>query len=282
MLAHPILIQRPIVIAPPGVRLCRPSEVVLDILPAPQRGAFAKEDGEPVVDARRAHRQAGAVTDRRLPQRVAAEGIGTALLLAAVVGSGIMGERLAGGSIGLALLANTLATAAALVALILAFGAVSGAHFNPAVTLSLASRGALPWRAVPGYLAAQSAGAVLGVWLAHVMFDLPVMGLPTRDQEPDGWSGRLAAPFRAMRLPTTRAWRRARAVQDAARRRGAPGPLCGLLDRACARRSTARQVGTEGCRLQSNRRMGVGSRCHGRAVVGVEQHLAPQKDAGKL
>src|SRR3712207_4197857 len=84
-----------------------------------------------------------------------------------------MADRLAGGNEGVALLANTLATAGALVALILTFGPISGAHFNPAVTLALAARRALPWRAVPGYLVAQLAGAVLGVWLAHVMFGLP-------------------------------------------------------------------------------------------------------------
>src|SRR5438270_2132102 len=110
-----------------------------------------------------------------LMRRLTAELIGTAMLLAAVVGSGIMGERLAAGNVALALLANTLATAAALVALILTFGPISGAHFNPAVTLSLALRRALPWGAVPGYLLAQMAGAVLGVWLAHLMFGLPVM-----------------------------------------------------------------------------------------------------------
>jgi len=110
-----------------------------------------------------------------LARRLVAEAVGTALLLAAVVGSGIMAERLAGGNVAVALLANTLATAGALIALILAFGPISGAHFNPAVTLALASRKALPWKAVPGYLAVQVAGAVLGVWLAHVMFGLPVM-----------------------------------------------------------------------------------------------------------
>src|SRR5262249_27161108 len=89
---------------------------------------------------------------------------------AAVVGSGIMAERLSGGSSALALLANTVATAAALVALILTFGAISGAHFNPAVSMADASQGKLPWREVPLYVAAQLGGAVLGVWIAHVMF----------------------------------------------------------------------------------------------------------------
>jgi glycerol uptake facilitator-like aquaporin len=109
-----------------------------------------------------------------LGRRVTAEAIGTALLLAAVVGSGIMGERLAGGNVAMALLANTMATGAALVALILAFGPISGAHLNPAVTLADASQGGLSWGDVPGYLAAQIAGAVVGVATADVMFREPV------------------------------------------------------------------------------------------------------------
>jgi len=96
------------------------------------------------------------------------------MLLAAVVGSGIMGERLAGGNVALALLANTLATGAALVALILTFGSISGAHFNPAVTLADASQGGLAWRDVPAYIIAQIVGAFAGVAIAHVMFGLPV------------------------------------------------------------------------------------------------------------
>ncbi len=107
-------------------------------------------------------------------RRIAAETLGTSLLLAAVVGSGIMGERLAGGNVAVALLANTLATGAMLVALILAFGPISGAHFNPAVTIADASQGGLPWREVPGYLAAQVAGAFAGVAAAHLMFSEPV------------------------------------------------------------------------------------------------------------
>jgi glycerol uptake facilitator-like aquaporin len=103
-------------------------------------------------------------------RRIAAEAVGTAFLLAAVVGSGIMGERLAGGNVAIALLANTLATGAMLVTLILTFGPISGAHFNPAVTLTDASQGGLPWRDVPGYLAAQVAGAFAGVAAAHAMF----------------------------------------------------------------------------------------------------------------
>jgi glycerol uptake facilitator-like aquaporin len=103
-------------------------------------------------------------------RRIAAEALGTAFLLAAVVGSGIMGERLAGGNVAIALLANTLATGAMLVTLILTFGPISGAHFNPAVTLADASQGGLPWREVPGYVAAQLLGAFTGVAAAHVMF----------------------------------------------------------------------------------------------------------------
>ena len=110
-----------------------------------------------------------------LTRRFAAECVGTALLLAAVVGSGIMGERLAAGNTGLALLANTLATGAALVAIILAFGPISGAHLNPAVTLADASLGGLPWRDVPVYVAAQFAGALAGVAAAHLMFGEPVL-----------------------------------------------------------------------------------------------------------
>ena len=106
-----------------------------------------------------------------LHRRIVAEAIGTAMLLAAVVGSGIMGDRLSGGNQAIALLANTLATGAALVALILTFGSVSGAHFNPAVTIADASQGGLAWREVPGYLVAQFGGAVIGVWAAHAMFE---------------------------------------------------------------------------------------------------------------
>jgi glycerol uptake facilitator-like aquaporin len=111
------------------------------------------------------------------PRRLAAEATGTALLLAAVVGSGIMAERLAGGNEAIALLANTIATGAALVALILTFGGVSGAHFNPVVTLADASQGGLAWRDVPGYVGAQVGGGVIGVWLAHAMYAEPLFAL---------------------------------------------------------------------------------------------------------
>lgn len=109
-----------------------------------------------------------------LGRRLAAETIGTAMLLATVVGSGIMAERLAGGNVAIALLGNTLATGAALVALILAFGPISGAHFNPAVTLSDAWQGGLRWAEVPSYVTGQVLGAFVGVAAAHVMFELPL------------------------------------------------------------------------------------------------------------
>ncbi len=109
-----------------------------------------------------------------MSRRLSAEAVGTALLLATVVGSGIMGDRLAGGNVAIALLANTLATGAMLAALILTFGPISGAQFNPAVTLSVASQGQMAWRDVPGYLAAQFAGAFAGVATAHLMFGEPL------------------------------------------------------------------------------------------------------------
>ena len=109
-----------------------------------------------------------------MARRAVAEALGTAGLLAAVVGSGIMGERLAAGNIAIALLANSIATGAMLVALILTFGPISGAHFNPVVTLADASQGGLAWREVPVYLAAQIAGAFAGVAAAHLMFSQPL------------------------------------------------------------------------------------------------------------
>ncbi|HEX8847030.1 MAG TPA: MIP/aquaporin family protein [Pyrinomonadaceae bacterium] len=109
-----------------------------------------------------------------LARRATAEALGTMMLLAAVVGSGIMGERLAGGNVAIALLANTIATGAALCALILTFGPISGAHFNPAVTLADASQGGLPWSDVPAYVGAQVIGAFVGVACANLMFELPI------------------------------------------------------------------------------------------------------------
>lgn len=109
-----------------------------------------------------------------LARRVVAEGLGTALLLAAVVGSGIMGERLADGNVAIALLANSIATGGVLMALILTFGPISGAHFNPAVTLADAWQGGLPWPEVPAYVTAQVIGAFAGVAAAHLMFGEPI------------------------------------------------------------------------------------------------------------
>jgi glycerol uptake facilitator-like aquaporin len=109
-----------------------------------------------------------------LAERMIAEFIGTAFLLAAVVGSGIMAERLAGGNVALALLCNTLATGAILPVIILMFGSISGAHFNPVVSLAFALRGELSWRLALLYGAIQVIAAIAGVWIAHLMFDLPV------------------------------------------------------------------------------------------------------------
>jgi glycerol uptake facilitator-like aquaporin len=114
-----------------------------------------------------------------LPRRAAAEALGTAFLLATVIGSGIMGERLCGGNVAIALLANTLATGAGLAALILTFGSISGAHFNPAVTLADATQGGLPWREVPVYVTAQVVGAFFGVAVAHAMFGEAVFSAST-------------------------------------------------------------------------------------------------------
>ncbi|MFL5319287.1 MAG: MIP/aquaporin family protein [Myxococcaceae bacterium] len=117
-----------------------------------------------------------------MSRRLAAEFVGTALLLSTVVGSGFMGERLCGGNVAGALLANTISTGAGLVALILTFGPVSGAHFNPAVTLADASQRGMPWRLVPGYVAAQIAGAGLGVVCAHLMFGEPALMLSLHER----------------------------------------------------------------------------------------------------
>jgi len=107
-------------------------------------------------------------------RRAVTELLGTAFLLAAIVGSGIMAQRLAGGNVALALLANTIATGAALMALIVAFGPISGAHFNPAVTLGQVLLRTMPWQEAPAYLGAQLVGAFLGVAVAHAMFGLPL------------------------------------------------------------------------------------------------------------
>ena len=115
-----------------------------------------------------------------LPRKLCAEALGTALLLAIVIGSGIMAERLSGGNSALALLANTLATVAGLYVLIEVFGPISGAHFNPAVSAVMARRGELPKPALLPYIAAQLIGAMLGAWLAHAMFDMTILQFSTR------------------------------------------------------------------------------------------------------
>jgi glycerol uptake facilitator-like aquaporin len=117
------------------------------------------------------------VVDER--KKLAAEALGTGLLLAVVIGSGIMGDRLSGGNVAVALLANTLATGAGLVALILAFGPISGAHFNPAVSIVSAMQGGFSWGCVSRYIVAQIVGAFLGVAVAHLMFELPLFSVST-------------------------------------------------------------------------------------------------------
>jgi len=131
-----------------------------------------------------------------LARRFVAEGLGTALLLTTVVGSGIMAERLAAGNVALALLANTLATGAGLLAIIFTFGGVSGAHFNPVVTVADASQGGLPWRDVAPYIAAQVLGAFAGVVLAHVMFELPLVSASRHVRTGFGqWTAEFTATF---------------------------------------------------------------------------------------
>ena len=131
-----------------------------------------------------------------LAQRIVAEGLGTAFLLAAVVGSGVMAAKLSGGNGALALLCNTLPTGAILAVLILTFGPVSGAHFNPAVSIASALRRELPARAAAVYIAAQIAGAVAGVWAAHAMFDLPVWQISlTVRTGPGQWLAECVATF---------------------------------------------------------------------------------------
>ena len=131
-----------------------------------------------------------------LKRRLFAEGLGTALLVAAVVGSGIMGEQLAGGNAAIALLGNTLATGAVLVVLILVFGPISGAHFNPVVSLSFALQGKLKWAEFPAYVALQIAGGIAGAVLAHVMFSLPLIQTSTHVRTGIGvWTGEIVASF---------------------------------------------------------------------------------------
>jgi glycerol uptake facilitator-like aquaporin len=131
-----------------------------------------------------------------LVRRVFCEGLGTAFLLAAVVGSGIMAQKLAGGNVALALLGNTLPTGAMLVVLILMFGPLSGAHFNPAVSTAFALRGELPCLEAAVYIVAQIIGAIIGVWTAHLMFELPLWQFSaTVRTGPGQWLAEAVATF---------------------------------------------------------------------------------------
>jgi glycerol uptake facilitator-like aquaporin len=131
-----------------------------------------------------------------LSQRVFVEGLGTAFLLAAVVGSGIMAQRLAGGNAALALLGNTLPTGAILVVLILVFGPLSGAHFNPAVSIAAALRRELPWPDAAAYIPVQLIGGVIGVWTAHLMFELPLWQVSQHARTGTGqWVAEFVATF---------------------------------------------------------------------------------------
>jgi len=129
-------------------------------------------------------------------QKLLAETLGTALLLAVVIGSGIMAERLSGGNAAIALLANTLATVGGLYILIEVFGPISGAHFNPAVSLVMATRGHLAWPMLPPYVVSQLVGAMLGAWLAHAMFDMSILQWSTRPRSGTGqWMAEAVATF---------------------------------------------------------------------------------------
>ncbi len=131
-----------------------------------------------------------------LPRRLLAEALGTAFLLAAVVGSGIMAQRLSGGNGALALLCNTLPTGAILTVLILMFGSLSGAHFNPAVSVAFALRRELPWPEAASYLAVQIIGGLIGVWTAHLMFELPVWQVSLNARTgPGQWLAEFVATF---------------------------------------------------------------------------------------
>lgn len=131
-----------------------------------------------------------------LARRLAGEAMGTAFLLAAVVGSGIMAQKLSGGNIALALLGNTLPTGAILAVLILIFGPVSGAHFNPAVSAAFVLRQKLSWTDAAAYIGAQVIGGLIGVWLAHLMFELPLWQLSTTIRTgPGQWLAEFVATF---------------------------------------------------------------------------------------
>lgn len=129
-------------------------------------------------------------------QKLLAETLGTGLLLAVVIGSGIMAERLSGGNVAIALLANTLATVGGLYILIEVFGPISGAHFNPAVSLVMAARGNLPWSMLAPYVVSQLVGAMLGAWLAHAMFDMSILQWSSKVRSGNGqWIAEAVATF---------------------------------------------------------------------------------------
>jgi glycerol uptake facilitator-like aquaporin len=136
------------------------------------------------------------VDNQSLARRLVAEALGTSLLLAAVVGSGVMAQRLADGNNAIALLCNTAATGAALVVLITVFAPLSGAHFNPAVTLYFAIRGEIAWRNAAAYMAVQIVAAIAGVWLAHAMFGMPVIEVSRKLRDgPAQWLSEFVATF---------------------------------------------------------------------------------------
>lgn len=129
-------------------------------------------------------------------QRMLAEGLGSFFLFAAVIGSGVMAEALAGGNVAVALLGNTLATGAILFVLITMLGPISGAHFNPAVTLVMAGRGQIPWRETVPFIVVQLLGGALGAWAAHLMFDLPILQYSVKARAGIGqWTGEAIATF---------------------------------------------------------------------------------------
>ena len=131
-----------------------------------------------------------------LARRLCAEAVGSAMLFATVIGSGIMAERLAGGNVAVALLGNTMATAAMLFVLITMLGPISGAHFNPAVTLVVASRRGIAWRDVLPFIAVQTGFGILGAWAAHLMFDLPILQTSLKARTGIGqWAGEAIATF---------------------------------------------------------------------------------------
>lgn len=132
-----------------------------------------------------------------MTRRLAAEALGTALLLISVIGSGVMGASLAQGNVAITLLANAIATGCMLYVIITVLGPISGAHFNPAVSLAFALRGGLSWGDLPGYIIAQIAGGIIGVWVTHLMFDLPVWQWSTTLHRTGGaqWVSELIATF---------------------------------------------------------------------------------------